>query len=101
MPPGLTELLRGIEPDEVVGAVHGTQLDAGIGRSFVLLVHPPKRSARGYASVVAYRHTQVGWVLILILGGITALLAVLARSSGGPASIALDAAIRNSAAGES
>jgi hypothetical protein len=50
---------------------------------------------------VAYRHTQVGWVLILILGGITALLAVLALSSGGPASIALDAAIRNSAAGES
>ena len=38
---------------------------------------------------MAYRHTQVGWVLILILGGIATLLAVLALSSGGPASIAL------------
>ena len=48
---GLSELLRGIEPDEVVGAVHGTQLDAGIGGSFVPLVHPPKRNSQGEAAI--------------------------------------------------
>jgi hypothetical protein len=42
---------------------------------------------------VAYRHTQAGWVLIIILGGISALLAMIAVSSDGPESIVLVAVV--------
>src|SRR5580765_1756389 len=44
-------------------------------------------SGRRYASNMAYRHTQIGWAMILILGLIIAILAGAAVASGGFASV--------------